>query len=230
MSDGWYPDPYKRHDLRYYGGGSWTEHVSSGGVVAVDRVVPSGTVEHDVQKWWSSEREVSTYLGSHPTRPDRVDNMGIGFLSLGFAAIDRYGEVFLPLGWQDIISVTVETAESIQSRITATRIVLFGWIGLLARKTTRTAYLTIVDPRGEWVFAVEGLDAAGLWSQLLPVKARRPDLFRFGQTPAAAATPSATADVSSTKERLRALDALRSEGLISDAEWATRRAEIIASI
>jgi len=32
----WYPDPYGRHEMRYYDGAQWTEHVSSNGKQAVD--------------------------------------------------------------------------------------------------------------------------------------------------------------------------------------------------
>ncbi|MGI8663131.1 MAG: phospholipid scramblase-related protein [Acidimicrobiales bacterium] len=37
----WYPDPFGRHELRYYDGAKWTEHVSSHGKQAVDP--PTGT-------------------------------------------------------------------------------------------------------------------------------------------------------------------------------------------
>jgi hypothetical protein len=33
---GWYPDPYRRHQTRYWDGGRWTEHVSDGGSPSVD--------------------------------------------------------------------------------------------------------------------------------------------------------------------------------------------------
>jgi hypothetical protein len=33
---GWFADPTGRHELRYWGGSSWTEHVSDGGVVSAD--------------------------------------------------------------------------------------------------------------------------------------------------------------------------------------------------
>ena len=39
----WYPDPYGRHEMRYYDGSQWTEHVSSHGKQAVD---PPGGVSH----------------------------------------------------------------------------------------------------------------------------------------------------------------------------------------
>jgi uncharacterized protein YxjI len=37
----WYPDPFGRHELRYYDGAQWTEHVSSHGRQSIDP--PTGT-------------------------------------------------------------------------------------------------------------------------------------------------------------------------------------------
>jgi hypothetical protein len=36
---GWYPDPSGRHELRYWSGALWTEHVADGGQSSVDRLV-----------------------------------------------------------------------------------------------------------------------------------------------------------------------------------------------
>ncbi|MHB9002776.1 MAG: DUF2510 domain-containing protein [Coriobacteriia bacterium] len=33
---GWLPDPTQRHELRYWDGAQWTEHVSGGGVTGTD--------------------------------------------------------------------------------------------------------------------------------------------------------------------------------------------------
>jgi uncharacterized protein YxjI len=44
MSDApanWYPDPYGRHELRYWDGATWTEHVSDRGTTSIDRPKPS---------------------------------------------------------------------------------------------------------------------------------------------------------------------------------------------
>lgn len=39
----WHPDPFGRHDLRYWDGARWTEHVSSRGLQGVDAPMPSTT-------------------------------------------------------------------------------------------------------------------------------------------------------------------------------------------
>jgi hypothetical protein len=33
---GWFPDPEGKHQLRYFDGAQWTQHVSTGGVAAID--------------------------------------------------------------------------------------------------------------------------------------------------------------------------------------------------
>jgi len=37
---GWHPDPQGRHELRYWDGAKWTDHVSDAGVTATDPVTP----------------------------------------------------------------------------------------------------------------------------------------------------------------------------------------------
>ena len=38
----WYPDPMNRHQLRYWDGNAWTDHVSNNGVQSVDAVQKKG--------------------------------------------------------------------------------------------------------------------------------------------------------------------------------------------
>ena len=45
---GWYPDPYGRHEMRYWDGALWTEHVADGGAPKVDPV-PAGSYIPQVQ-------------------------------------------------------------------------------------------------------------------------------------------------------------------------------------
>lgn len=41
---GWYPDPFARHEFRYWDGRSWTSRVASGGVQSEDLPMPPGMV------------------------------------------------------------------------------------------------------------------------------------------------------------------------------------------
>src|SRR6476660_2694812 len=41
---GWFADPLGRHQLRYYDGSQWTEHVSSNGMTSIDPPVGQGHV------------------------------------------------------------------------------------------------------------------------------------------------------------------------------------------
>ena len=36
----WHPDPQGRHEMRYWDGAKWTDHVSNAGVTSKDAVVP----------------------------------------------------------------------------------------------------------------------------------------------------------------------------------------------
>ncbi len=130
----------------------------------------------------------------------------------------------------EIDAVLIETASQIESRITATRVLLLGAIGLVFRKQTRTAFVSVRDRDGEWVFGIEGTDPMALWSRLLGVSARYPAKFgaRPGEGPTRQTTPAAAAPVVGIKERLVRLEGLRADGLIDDAEFATRRAAILA--
>ncbi|WP_370248489.1 DUF2510 domain-containing protein [Nocardioides sp.] len=40
MDAAWHPDPFHRHELRYWDGTTWSDHVSDRGVVALDPVAP----------------------------------------------------------------------------------------------------------------------------------------------------------------------------------------------
>ena len=44
---GWYPDPYRRHESRFWDGGRWTEHVSDGGATAVDPTEWGATASYE---------------------------------------------------------------------------------------------------------------------------------------------------------------------------------------
>ena len=66
----WYPDPQGRHELRYWDGTTWTEHVSNRGVQSVSPVESSTAAGHagdfgalgslDAEVLWQGERKSLT--------------------------------------------------------------------------------------------------------------------------------------------------------------------------
>lgn len=56
----WYPDPYGRHELRYYDGAQWTEHVSSHGRQSTDQPVGSPKTVQGAQSPEKVQKQVDT--------------------------------------------------------------------------------------------------------------------------------------------------------------------------
>lgn len=64
----WYPDPVGRHELRYFDGTSWTEHVSSNGNPGVDPLGPA-VVPVGSQSAEKVQRQVQQKAGLASTGP-----------------------------------------------------------------------------------------------------------------------------------------------------------------
>ena len=81
MSDApasWYPDPEHRAELRYWDGGTWTDHVSTGGVQSTDPI--------PVAKPTKLDRLDSALTVGNEGRADRIEAQltGTGFRGAGF--------------------------------------------------------------------------------------------------------------------------------------------------
>ena len=63
----WHPDPYGRHELRYWDGARWTEHVSSHGKQSVDPPAGAGHVPTGEPR----DREGRGATSTSPARPPR---------------------------------------------------------------------------------------------------------------------------------------------------------------
>ncbi len=63
-SPDWYPDPFGRHELRYYDGAQWTEHVSSHGRQGVDQPVGGGHVPTVNRAAGKIERDIAKAGGA----------------------------------------------------------------------------------------------------------------------------------------------------------------------
>ena len=75
----WYPDPYGRHEMRFYDGTQWTEHVSSHGKQSVD---PPGGAGH-------------IPVGNRPTEKVQRDLAKVGVQA---GAIQGGGSIFTASG------------------------------------------------------------------------------------------------------------------------------------
>lgn len=64
----WYPDPMGRHELRYYDGAQWTEHVVSHGRQAVDPLQPAAPVPLVGHAPDQIQRQVQAQAGVAPVQ------------------------------------------------------------------------------------------------------------------------------------------------------------------
>src|SRR3546814_19344341 len=55
----WHPDPTGKHELRYWDGSQWTEHVSDGGNVSADPLQPPAHAEEAQQSEQAATGDVS---------------------------------------------------------------------------------------------------------------------------------------------------------------------------
>jgi hypothetical protein len=171
-----------------------------------------------------------TYMGTHPRYPNSAEGLTISFSDNGLVT-RIYDEPWINIPWSRITSINADSRESLESRVTATRVLLFGAIGLLAKKTTVVSYLVIGADGGEYIFAVPKLNSVALQSWSLPFRARLPQTIAQPlPAPTAPAAGPAVEDVDQIAARLERLDALRTRNLITDAEHATQRAQIIAEL
>ena len=63
----WYPDPYGRHQFRWFDGQRWTEHVTSNGQQGVDAVQAPGQVPVGDQDTAKVQRQVQQQAGVAPS-------------------------------------------------------------------------------------------------------------------------------------------------------------------
>jgi len=98
----WYPDPLGRHELRYYDGSQWTEHVSSHGRQSVDPPVGKGSVPYGDRRIDQVQHDVAkagVQAGQHQgggtlfTEPVLVVNQKAKLIEINneYAVMDQHG-------------------------------------------------------------------------------------------------------------------------------------------
>ena len=87
----WYPDPMGRYEVRYWNGEAWTEHVSRGGVAAIDPLDGTPAVPGDAPG--AVGTAVGGAIGSIFTEPVLVVNQKAKLMELTnqYAVFDQQG-------------------------------------------------------------------------------------------------------------------------------------------
>ena len=115
------------------------------------------------------------YLASHPRVKRRLSGIDITFTDSGLS-LTRGRRQFGVLPWESVHDLSAASWETVETHITAPRVLLLGWFwAMLFRKRTQYAHLIVADGEGEWVFAVPGIAAADLRSGLEPLRDYLPD-------------------------------------------------------
>jgi uncharacterized protein YxjI len=75
----WYPDPYGRHELRYYNGAQWTEQVSSHGRQSTDQPIDSPKIVQGAQSPEKVQKQVDASQQKAGTTPAAFEGDGTIF-------------------------------------------------------------------------------------------------------------------------------------------------------
>lgn len=138
-------------------------------------------------------------------------------------SIWRKGEALYAWALDDINAVEVDDAAGTHSRISATRVILLGGLGFLAPKHSVTAFVTLTTGDETYVIEVPGVAPPAMRGHFHSLWGNEHRVLPAGR----AATPSGTRGTS-VEERLRTLTRLHTDGIVSDREFETKRAELIA--
>lgn len=131
----------------------------------------------------------------------------------------------------DVEAVTVEDEAGVRSRVTATRLLFLGRDAFRQPKTTICSWLTVIADDTLVVVEIPSVPPAVVRTEisrmlgwdLTPVPAE-------AELPPPPSSPSAGAGWRPVEDRLRALAALHSDGLVSDEQFAAKRIELLGEL
>jgi hypothetical protein len=92
------------------------------------------------------------YLGGNLSHSEPVSGVTLSFDDNGFHAKSPAG-LSMHLAWSSVHGIDVEGSDAVQGRITATRLVLVGWLALAWRKKENASFLSVETAAGTAVFA-----------------------------------------------------------------------------
>lgn len=192
----------------------------------VDRVTDGGTFNAGVgglQVKYLTKLKQAEYLGSHPSVPGHRKKVTVEFYDVGVRLIMRTGPV-VDVSWSEISGLDADDRDHLESRVTVSRLLLVGIFALAIPKKKIGSYLVIEAVDGTYVLFVPALSSVELGAGLKPLQ-------RYIAAPAQPSNESpALPPIDDVAARLSKLEALRSQQLISEDEYAVKRSAILDSI
>ena len=93
----WHPDPHGRHELRYWDGSTWTEHVADAGLVGIDHPAPTNPTTATTTVASTATGATSSHDSCSSGRPWSFDHQHTEFVYVEWLSLhlpdeqDEYG-------------------------------------------------------------------------------------------------------------------------------------------
>jgi hypothetical protein len=104
----------------------------------------------------------------------------------------------------------------------------FGAIGALAGKKVKSSYLMVGTRLGDLVFHAENMTAPELQAKLSPIAGPAQQLIVARQQPAPAPASAAPAAHPGVPQQIAQLAELHKQGILTDDEFATKKADLLS--
>jgi hypothetical protein len=172
------------------------------------------------------------YLGGHPEleRAAKIARLTMNddgiHVKVGF-------RTFINEPWKNITGLSAEGPDQVQTRFTATRLVLLGPLGLAFKKEKKLAFVVVEGTFGEFIFEVKKKSPMELQAELVPWKERLSGGDKSGEPTLPSSPHEATASSETTPDRervevLKELAELRTQGVLTDEEFVAEKARLLA--
>lgn len=170
-----------------------------------------------------------SYLGGHPKLATSLPNVNLVVTDSHFVVEKSAdNQSLLKLPFSEVDAVHVETQEEVQSRVTATRLIFTGLLAFAWKKRSGGSIIvTIETSDGPMMFEKLGVTKSSALQTTAPLRSRvssKPKKYKTASSTQTSTQPMSIAD------RLDELDALKSSGIVSPAEYTEMRAKILNDI
>ena len=150
---GWYPDPVRKHEFRYWSGAAWTEHVSDQGRMAIDPIPVRSLVDANTEVEWAQR---NLWLGWPPPQ-----NAVRGESHYQDAFRELVGQIREGRQHQDPVEVQLlREPDNPYDRLACMATVKDRLLGYLARDIV-TKLTPVVDAAGVESWTVAGIIVGG---------------------------------------------------------------------